>query len=165
MWNIEGMLMAAFVILPLAAVFAQPAGLGQSEMKKVSSAQDLLVKSEVETAISMLQTISAKQKKGELTMEQAKQLGADLLRGLRYCQDGYFYANTTDGVNIVMYGRKDFEGKNKLDLRDAKGNFFVREYMAKAKAGELNLAQTIWGLRSRERRAGGGEAPPLRRIN
>jgi len=28
--------------------------------------------------------------------------------------------------------------------------------VAKAKAGELNLARTIWGLRTRERRAGGG---------
>jgi len=31
--------------------------------------------------------------------------------------------------------------------------------VAKAKAGELNLARTIWGLRSRDRRAGEGSSP------
>ena len=31
--------------------------------------------------------------------------------------------------------------------------------VAKAKAGELNLARTIWGLRSRDRRAGEGRPP------
>ena len=42
-------------------------------------AQDLLIKSEVETAVSMLGAINAKRQRGEMTMEKAKQLGADLL--------------------------------------------------------------------------------------
>ncbi len=135
MWKIGRRLMAAFVTLPLAVFFAPPAGFGQSEMKKASSAQDLLIKSEVETAISMLQAISVKQQKGELTIEQAKQLGADLLRGLRYGQDGYFWADTTEGVNVVLYGRKDVEGKNRLAAKDVKGNPYIRDFIAKAKAG------------------------------
>jgi methyl-accepting chemotaxis protein len=112
MWSMRTTVMATFVILSLAAVFTQPAGFCQSEMKKGSSAQDLLIKNEVETAISMLQTISAKQQKGELTLEQAKQLGADLLRGLRYGKDGYFWA-----------------------AKDVKGKPYIRDFIAKAKAG------------------------------
>ena len=128
-------LIATLVILPLAVVFTQPAGLCQAEMKKGLSAQDLLIKSEVETAISMLQTISSKQQRGELTLEQAKQLGADLLRGLRYGKDGYFWADTTEGVNVVLYGRKDVEGKNRLASKDVKGTPFVSDFIAKAKSG------------------------------
>jgi methyl-accepting chemotaxis protein len=135
MWSMRTTVMATFVILSLAAVFTQPAGFCQSEMKKGSSAQDLLIKNEVETAISMLQTISAKQQKGELTLEQAKQLGADLLRGLRYGKDGYFWADTTEGVNVVLYGRKDVEGKNRLAAKDVKGKPYIRDFIAKAKAG------------------------------
>jgi methyl-accepting chemotaxis protein len=134
-WNMRTTLAAALVILPLAAVFTQPAGFCQSEMKKELSAQDLLVKSEVETAVSMLQAISAKQQKGELSLEQAKQLGADLLRRLRYGKDGYFWADTTEGVNVVLYGRKDVEGKNRLAARDVKGKPYIRDFIAKAKAG------------------------------
>ena len=94
-----------------------------------------MIKSQVETAISMLQTIYAKHQNGELTLEQAKKLGADLLRGLRYGKDGYFWADTTEGVNVVLYGRKDTEGKNRLEFKDSKGKFIIKEFIAKAKTG------------------------------
>jgi methyl-accepting chemotaxis protein len=100
-----------------------------------TSPQDLLVKSQVETAVSMLQAIYAKQQAGEMTMEQAKKLGADLLRELRYGTDGYFWADTVQGVNVVLYGRKDVEGRNRLDDKDLKDNLFVKEFLAKGKAG------------------------------
>jgi methyl-accepting chemotaxis protein len=125
---------ASLAILSLALTFSQPS-FCQSKMGKGSSAQDLVIKSQIETAISMLQAVYAKQQQGELTIEQAKQLGADLLRGLRYGQDGYFWADTTEGISVVLYGRKDFEGKNRLEYKDAKGKFIIRDFIAKAKAG------------------------------
>ena len=122
------------LILSVTLVLAQGA-FCQSRKAKGSSAQDQMIKSQVETAISMLQTIYSKHQNGELTLEQAKQLGADLLRGLRYGQDGYFGADTTEGVNVVLYGRKDFEGKNRLEFKDYKGKFIVKEFIAKARGG------------------------------
>jgi methyl-accepting chemotaxis protein len=126
----------AAMVLTLSAtiVFGQPA-FCQSKAGKGSSAQDLMIKSEVETAISMLQTIFSKHQKGELTLEQAKQLGADLLRGLRYGKDGYFWADTTEGVNVVLYGQNDVEGKSRLESKDYKGKFIIKDFIAKAKAG------------------------------
>jgi len=49
-------------------------------------------------------------------------------------------------------------------FRSSPGGYF-HGMVAKAKAGELNLARTIWGLRSRDRRAGGGEGRSPRRMN
>ena len=118
----------------MTVVFGQSA-FCQSNTGKGSSAQDLMIKSEVETAISMLQTIFSKHQKGELTLEQAKQLGAELLRGLRYGKHGYFWADTTEGVNVVLYGRKDVEGTNRLETKDDKGKFFIKDFIATAKAG------------------------------
>ena len=43
-------------------------------------------------------------------------------------------------------------------FRSSPGGYF-HGMVAKAKAGELNLARTIWGLRGCERRAGEGRAP------
>lgn len=100
-----------------------------------AAAQDLLIKSEVETAVSMLQAVYAKHRKGEMTLEKAKQLGADLLRELRYGNDGYFWADTKEGVNVVLYGRKDVEGRNRIKDQDPKGVYYVKEFLAKAKAG------------------------------
>ncbi len=102
---------------------------------KPDAARDLLVKSEVETAVSMLEAVAARQKRGEMTLDQAKKLGADLLRGLRYGKDGYFWADTTEGVNIVLYGKKDTEGRNRLEDKDSKGDFYVKAFIKTGKAG------------------------------
>lgn len=102
---------------------------------KTHSPQDSLIRSEVETAISMLQAIYTKHQQGEMSLDQAKKLGADLLRGLQYGSDGYFWADTTEGVNVVLYGRKDVEGRNRIEDKDPKGTFYVKEFLAKAKEG------------------------------
>jgi replication initiation protein RepC len=49
-------------------------------------------------------------------------------------------------------------------FQSSPGGYF-HGMVAKAKAGELNLARTIWGLRTRDRRAGGGEGRSPRRAN
>ena len=36
---------------------------------------------------------------------------------------------------MVLYGRKDTEGRNRLNDRDAKGVFYVKEFLAKGKTG------------------------------
>ncbi len=109
--------------------------MAQTEKLAGSASLDLLIKGEVETAVSMLQAIYEKSQRGEMTLEQAKELGAELLRNLKYGTDGYFWADTTEGVNVVLYGRKDAEGKNRLESTDAKGAYFVKDFLAKAKSG------------------------------
>ena len=130
----KGVLMTACVVLMSIAFLCLPAG-SQPVKQENSSAQDLLIKSEVETAVSMLQAIFTKHQRGAMTLEKAKELGADLLRELRYGTDGYFWADTTEGVNVVLYGRKDVEGRNRLEDKDQKGTFYVKEFLAKGKAG------------------------------
>ncbi len=119
------------------AVLSVPAFAQDEKTEKAESltAQDLLIKSQVETAVSMLQAIYARHLRGEMTLEKAKELGAGLLRELRYGTDGYFWADTTAGVNVVLYGRKDVEGRNRLEDKDSKDNFYVKEFLAKGKDG------------------------------
>ena len=65
---------------------------------------DLLIKSEVETAVSMLERIAALRGDGTLGAAEARDLAATLLRNLRYGADGYFWADTPQGVNVVLLG-------------------------------------------------------------
>jgi methyl-accepting chemotaxis protein len=83
-------------------------------------------RAQVQTATSMLQGLSDRQQRGELTLEEAKKQGADLLRGLRFNKDSYFWADTTEGTNVVLLG-KPAEGKNRLNLKDASGKYFIQE--------------------------------------
>jgi methyl-accepting chemotaxis protein len=126
--------MVAFLAL-LGMLFFSHAAFCQSKKGETLSAQDVLIKSQVETAVSMLQAIHAKYQQGEMTLEQARKLGADLLRELRYGTDGYFWADTATGVNVVLYDRKDVEGRNRIEDKDPKGIFYVKEFLAKGKAG------------------------------
>lgn len=127
-------LMTLCVVLLSVAFLSLSAG-AQSGKQGNPSAKDLLIKSEVETAVSMLQAIFIKHQQGAMTIEKAKELGADLLRELRYGTDGYFWADTMEGVNVVLYNRKDVEGRNRLEDKDQKGTFYIKEFLAKAKAG------------------------------
>ena len=97
--------------------------------------KDLLIRSEVETAVSMLAALEMKHKQGEMTLAQTKKFGADLLRELRYGNEGYFWADTEEGVNVVLYGREDVEGKNRLGAEDHNGVFYVKRFLSLAKSG------------------------------
>lgn len=123
------------VLMIVLMVFLYLSTHAQAEKLETSSAQDMLIKSEVETAISMLQAIYIKHQEGEMSLVQAKKLAADLLRELRYGTEGYFWADTTEGVNVVLYGQKDVEGKNRLEDKDKQGTFYIKEILAKGKAG------------------------------
>jgi len=125
--------MTVFVIVLNVAVLSL-AACAHVEKPKTQS-RDLLIKCEVETAVSMLQAIYAKHQEGRMTLKQAKKIGSDLLRELRYGSEGYFWADTTNGVNVVLYGRKDVEGKNRLENKDKKGEFYIKDFMAKGTAG------------------------------
>jgi methyl-accepting chemotaxis protein len=103
-----------------------------SEKEALNDDYDKKIKEEVEIAISMIDEINKKTKTGELTVEQAKKLSADLLRGLRFGDDGYFWADTTDGVNVVLYG-SETEGTNRLNLKDAKGKYLIKEIIENGK--------------------------------
>ena len=87
---------------------------------------DSHAKAEVQTAISMLQEVCDRQQRGELTLEEAKKQGAGLLRKLKFGKDGYFWADTSDGTNVVYLG-KEIEGKNRLNVQDAKGKYLIKE--------------------------------------
>jgi|GEM_PF-3678366 len=54
------------------SVLCLPAN-GQPEKKENPSAQDLLIQSEVETAVSMLQAVFTKQQQGEMTLGAGKE--------------------------------------------------------------------------------------------
>ena len=98
---------------------------------------DVLIKSEVESVISLLDTIHKKIENGEMSFEEGKKLGETLVRELRYGEDssGYFWTDTSKGVNVILLGKKEWEGKLRIDLQDTKGNYFIQEIIANALNG------------------------------
>lgn len=115
---------------------------------------DRLIKSEVETAISMLSNFNEMASKGEISIEEAKGFGIALLREMKYGDGGYFWADTKDGTCIVLLGR-DTEGTNRMNAKDSKGNFFIKDIIGNALKG--GGYSNYWFPKS-----SGGEAFPKR---
>ena len=111
---------------------------GMSELGKRSNATleaeartqyDNQIKQQVENAISMLAHYYSMYEAGECSLDEAKKQGADMLRDLRYGEDGYFWADDTEGNSIVLLGSKT-EGTNRLNTTDANGYAMVRDIIA-----------------------------------
>ena len=96
--------------------------------------QDAVIKNATQQAVSTLQAVYDRSKKDNMTLDQAKETGANLLREMRYGDDGkgYFWADTVAGVNVVLYGDKKVEGKNRLDA-NINGVNYVREIITHGK--------------------------------
>ncbi len=97
-----------------------------SQKKALLNDYDLMIKGQVQTAVSLLATLESRAAKREIAREEAKKQGADLIRQLRYQKEGYFWIDTVDGTNVVLLG-KAVEGKNRFDLQDVKGKYLIRE--------------------------------------
>lgn len=95
---------------------------------------DKYSKSQVVNVISMLDEIYSQYEKGELNLEEAKSLGEDLLRNMRYEDGGYFWADDKDGNNIVLLGNET-EGTNRYGAQDAYGNKYMQDIINNGLAG------------------------------
>ena len=102
---------------------------------------DLLIKSEVETAASMLKRIAKLRDEGKLSEREADETARALLRDIRFGADGYFWADTKEGVNVVLLGGAS-EGKSRIDLKDVKGFELVKAIIA---AGVVGAASRTTG--------------------
>ena len=86
------------------------------------------LRTQTQTVISLVDSIHKRQQAGLLTEEQAKKQAADLVRDLRYEGDaGYFWIDTYEGVNVVLLGRSETEGKSRINLTDPQGRQFIKE--------------------------------------
>ena len=89
---------------------------------------ELQLRTQTQTAISLIDEIYKQQQAGALTEAQAKETAAELVRNLRYEGDaGYFWIDTYEGVNVVLLGRKETEGKSRINLTDPHGRQFIKE--------------------------------------
>jgi len=106
-----------------------------SHQKALLADYDTLIKSQVESAVTLIASIEKRSAAGEITVEEAKKQAADLVRQLRYQKDNYFWIDTVEGVNVVFLG-KPSEGKSRIDLTDKKGKHLIRELIEQSKNEE-----------------------------
>ncbi|PPQ38852.1 methyl-accepting chemotaxis sensory transducer with Cache sensor [Rhodoblastus acidophilus] len=97
--------------------------------------KELQLKSQVEMAKSLIDSIRQRAEKGEFSEDAAKAKAIEALRPVRYGGDNYFFVDRTDGVNVLLPFAPNREGVSRIDAKDANGVTFVREFIRHAREG------------------------------
>ncbi len=71
-----------------------------SERQILNEDYDMKIKEQVEIVIGMRDTINKNTETGKLTVEEAKKQSADLVRELKFGEEGYSWIDTVEGENI-----------------------------------------------------------------
>lgn len=122
-----------FTLFVIGTVFTMNM-VAESEIELAEFRETLVVdveqklKEQTQVAVSAIDSIYKRQQAGQLTEEQAKTEAANIVRDLRYDGDaGYFWIDTYEGINVVLLGRAETEGKSRIDATDPTGKQFIRE--------------------------------------
>ena len=102
--------------------------------REIRAEFDNKIKEQVESAVSVLQSVYNAYLEGIYTRDEAEKIGLDVLRNMRYGTDGYFWGDKSDGTCVVLLG-KDTEGTNRADAKDAAGFPFIQEIKKQAMNG------------------------------
>lgn len=95
------------------------------------------IKSEVQSAIAVVQGYYEQYKNGDLSEKEAQELAKEAVRAMRYRDDdsGYMWIDGTDYTLIMHPILADQEGNNRYDLTDQNGVKIIQNIMKSADAG------------------------------
>ncbi|MCI6066328.1 MAG: methyl-accepting chemotaxis protein [Roseburia inulinivorans] len=128
----------ALIALALCSIVSSTSlsGLGDNALDIIEndmrSSYDEQIKAQVDSVISLCQSIYNQYEAGEYTLDEATKLAADQIRDLRYGNNGYFWVDTYDGTNVVLLGN-DTEGTNRMDAVDANGFAYIQAIISAGK--------------------------------
>ena len=149
---IVSVLLVAVILSVGLTTFSSVSSINQNR-EQAESYRDQLVedvqnelRNEVQVAISICEQNYAKAQAGEITLDEAKKQSADIIRELKYNDgSGYYFVDTSEGVNVVLLGR-DTEGNSRWDATDSQGNKYIQIMIENGKQSgggftQLNFAK------------------------
>lgn len=116
----------------LVGMAQQKSGSIETLRNALESDYDRAIRWQVESAMDVVEGVYEQFRQGSLGEEQARTLAADLVRDLRYGDEGYFWIDTFEGLNVALLGN-DSEGTNRLEMQDVNGKYLVRDIIAAAR--------------------------------
>ncbi|MGG7516464.1 methyl-accepting chemotaxis protein [Allorhizobium undicola] len=121
-----GGLMAAFAAATLVQIKSSSATIYQQRYE--------MLRTEVETAISVLKLYQAKEASGELTRKDAQKQAFDVIDSMAFDPDGYFFGYDSD-INMLFHPDPKRVGQNYKGKADSKGFAYRDELVKLAQAG------------------------------
>ncbi len=134
----NGLLIMAIGVLVLASILLL-SGVSSDNVDELESAlldsYNQKIKEEVQIVITQLDGVQKSVEEGLITEENAREVSANIIRSAKYENGGYFWADDKEGNNVVLLGREDVEGTNRMGLQDVNGKYIVRDLIQAALDG------------------------------
>lgn len=134
--NKLALILVVVLIMVISAAFCALKGMSTIEQYAEKTLEEAMyqdyddsIKGEVDNALSTLDYYNNLYVNGECTLEEAKKQAADHLRDIRYGDNSYFWADDTEGNNIVLLGSST-EGTNRMETKDGNGYQMVKDIIA-----------------------------------
>ncbi|MBP3367578.1 MAG: methyl-accepting chemotaxis protein [Treponema sp.] len=93
------------------------------------SSYDEKIQWQVQNIISLIKNYDELYLKKGYTVQERKDAIKEIIRGIHYGTEGYFWIDTFDGVNVLLPPKPAAEGTNRLDWQDEDGKFMVRDFI------------------------------------
>lgn len=96
------------------------------------------IKSQVQTVLAVLQSEYEKEKSGKLTRAEAQKEAAEIVRVMRYRDDGsgYFWIDDSNYILVMHPILVKQEGNNRYELKDQNGVMIIQEIMKVCQSSE-----------------------------
>lgn len=103
----------------------------------ITEGYSMEIKSQVQSALSVIQSYYDLSQKGELTEKEAQKMSAEAVRAMRYRDDasGYIWIDGADYILVMHPILTEQEGDNRYDLTDQNGVKVTQSIVNSAKAG------------------------------
>jgi methyl-accepting chemotaxis protein len=101
-----------------------------------------MLRTQVETGISIIKSYDAKVKSGELSMDQARAKAFEMLSSVKFEPNGYLFGYDYN-VTIIFHPNPQQVGAMKRNQPDIKGNLFSEELITKGRSGG-GITQYYW---------------------
>ncbi len=126
--------LACLGVLYLSQSMTESAELYEEAM---SDGYSMEIKSQVQSALSVVQSYYDRSQNGDITEEEAKKLAAEAIRSMRYRDDdsGYIWIDGEDYTLVMHPILTEQEGDNRYDLTDQNGVKVTQNIVSAAKAG------------------------------
>lgn len=130
-------LMSLILVLMSVIVIGGVAILGIESMSKMANSDyenakiegyDSEITSQVQAVLSILQSEYEKVQRGELSEDEAKNEASEIVRAMRYGDDGsgYFWIDDTDYILVMHPILPEQEGNNRYTLEDPNGTMIIQ---------------------------------------
>lgn len=124
---------AAFILLQFHNMRSQQRTMLKNQKERMHKDYDEKIQWQVENVISLITRYDDIYEKEGIPQEERMNRIKEIIRGIRYGTDGYFWIDTFDMTNVLLPPAPNTEGSDRSTLKDSDGVYFVKELVEIAK--------------------------------